>query len=80
MKQPSAGPDSKPASAAPPLKRRGVLIGGGVAAVAGVVAAVASRTQQAPTLTPMAHAKPAPDTDGYRLSQHVLRYYETARV
>ncbi len=80
MKQPSVGPDSKPASAAPPLKRRGVLIGGGVAAVAGVVAAVASRTQQAPDPTTVAHAKPGPDADGYRLSQHVLRYYETARV
>ena len=80
MKLPSTGPDSKPASAAPPLKRRGVLIGSGVAAVAGVVAAVASRTELAPTPALVAHANHLPETDGYRLSQHVLRYYETARV
>jgi len=80
MKHPSAGSDSKSTPAAAPLKRRGVLIGGGVAAVAGVVAAVASRTQQAPAPAVAAPAKPGSDADGYRLSQHVLRYYETARV
>jgi hypothetical protein len=80
MKHQPAGPDPKSVAAAAPLKRRGVLIGTGVAAAASVVAAVASRSLQAPASAPVAQAAPTPDADGYRLSQHVLRYYETARV
>ena len=80
MKHPPARPDPEPAAVAPPLKRRGVLLGTGVAVAAGVAAAVASRTLQSASPEPAAAAKQDESGDGYRLSQHVLRYYETTRV
>ena len=80
MKHPSARPDPEPAAAAPLLKRRGVMLGTGAAVAAGVVAAVASRTLHGAGPEPAAAAKQDRSGDGYRLSQHVLRYYETTRV
>ena len=71
---------SKSAAGASPLKRRGMLFGTGVAALAGVVAAVASRTDSAPAPESVPPASQDVGADGYRLSHHVLRYYETARV
>lgn len=79
MKYPSSDADSKPA-APPAIKRRGMLWGSGVAAAAGVVAAVASRTMPAGSPEPAALAKQDTAAEGYRLSPHVQRYYETARV
>jgi len=63
---------------AKPLKRRGLLLGVGVAGAA----AIAAKT------LPVAPVEPAPAADkpaadragGYQLTQHVLRYYETAKV
>ena len=80
MTRAHAEPDSKGAAAPSPMKRRGLILGTGVAAVAGVAAAVASRTLQSAEPAPAALATPDPEAEGYRLSQHVLRYYETARV
>ena len=78
MKNPPTGADSKTDAA--PLKRRGMLLGTGVAAVAGVAAAVAARTLQSAAPAPVALAPTDEAADGYRASPHVLRYYETARV
>lgn len=63
-----------------PLKRRGMLFGTGAAVAAGVAAAVVSRGLQAPAAEPAAPAAKDDGVDGYRLSQHVLRYYETIRI
>ena len=63
-----------------PLKRRGMLLGVGVTVAAGAVAAVASRTLQTADPEPAVLAKKDEVADGYRLSAHVQRYYETARV
>lgn len=81
MKRPSMqgdpGTGAEPAST---LKRRGVLLGTGAAALAGVAGVVASRS--APTEVPevQANARPEGEADGYRLTAHVKRYYETIRV
>ncbi len=63
---------------AKPLKRRGLLLGAGVA---GAAALAAKSVPFAPSeVTPVA-VKPAPEpSGGYQLTQHVLRYYETAKV
>jgi len=80
MAHPPVEPDSKPLAVASSPRRRGMLLGTGVAAVAGVAAALASRTLQLPAPEPVTLAKQDKDAEGYRLSPHVLRYYETARV
>ena len=81
MKHSLYEPAVQPAPAAPPLlERRGMLLGTGVAAVVGIAAAVTARTLQPASPPPVAMAKPDDGADGYRLSPHVLRYYETTRV
>ena len=69
-------PDSKQK-----LDRRVMLAGaGGVGALA-VAAAALPGAQQAAGAKADAAAKPLPDTAaGYRLTEHVLRYYKTARI
>jgi hypothetical protein len=60
------------------LDRRGLVIGAGVAAGAAIAAVVAHRRSVDPA--PVAAAKPAPaQPDGYRETEHVLRYYQTTR-
>jgi nitrous oxide reductase len=80
MKHQSRVPGPKSAAGAPPLQRRGMLLGTGVAAIAGVAAAVTARTLPATEPTPAAAVPKDTSAEGYRLTQHVLRYYETARV
>jgi hypothetical protein len=64
--------------AATPTRRRGLLLGAGVAGVA-VVAVKALPT--APAEVAAAPVKAAVDEKaGYQLTQHVLRYYETTKV
>ena len=60
--------------------RRGLLLGSGVVAAAGVAAAVGARTLQAAAPEAVAASPKDAAGDGYRLSPHVLRYYETTRV
>lgn len=67
------------APAAPPLKRRGLLIGAGVAGAAAVVANVLPGAADAVT-PPAVVATPPTAGDGYQLTAHVQRYYDTARV
>jgi hypothetical protein len=66
-------------AAASPLTRRNLVAGAGAAGAA--VAAVAL-LPVAPTAAPVAAAEAAADKadEGYRLSEHVQRYYQTARV
>jgi len=61
------------------LGRRGLVVGSGVASAAALAAAVLHRPTAA---TPaVAAVKPAREAgDGYRETQHVLRYYETTRA
>lgn len=77
MKQVSSQPSSQGAS---PVKRRGVLLGGSAVALAGVAATVASRNSEAEVTEARTKARQQDAADGYRLSDHVKRYYETIRV
>ncbi|MDO9094132.1 MAG: formate dehydrogenase [Rubrivivax sp.] len=69
---------SREAVAAAPLSRRTLFAGAGAAGALAAAAAVLPLSQQA---TPVVAAL-APDaaTGGYQLTEHVLRYYQTARV
>jgi hypothetical protein len=73
----SAGP-AKPLPAAHPLKRRGLLIGMGAAGAAAV--AVKALPDAAPQAEPVASGVPQAAAGGYQASEHVMRYYETARA
>lgn len=65
----------------PLLSRRRVFAGAGTA---GALAAAATLMPVSPPASVAVDAdagKPAPDTDGrYQVTQHVLRYYQTAKV
>ncbi len=60
------------------LSRRHVFAGAGTAGALAAVAAVLPRTPQ----PVVAAVKPEPvaQEGGYQLTQHVLKYYQTARV
>jgi hypothetical protein len=73
----NASTAAKPES--PVLNRRtAFLSAGAVGAVA--VAAAALPRMQAPAAVAVAPAEPVVDTGGYRLTDHVQRYYATARI
>ncbi|HJV94719.1 MAG TPA: formate dehydrogenase [Albitalea sp.] len=61
-----------------PLQRRGLLLGAGVAGAA----VLAAKTLPVTTseATPAAATPAADPAGGYQVTQHVLRYYETAKV
>jgi hypothetical protein len=64
----------------PAVSRRGLLAGAGAAGAA-VVAVTALRPAAPVAPTAVAAAEPVADeASGYRLSAHVKRYYQTARV
>ncbi len=63
----------------PQLSRRRVFAGVGAAGALAGVAALASRSET-PAVVAEA-AKPAPEAGGgYQLTEHVKRYYKTAKV
>ena len=64
-------------SAAPKVDRRSVVVGAGVAGAAAIGAAVLHR--QAADVPAAAAAAGAATQDGYQVTPHVLRYYETTR-
>ena len=67
------------AEASNPIDRRKLVLGAGVAGAA-AVAAQAFRPEAA-AVVPVGLAKaPAEAGDGYQVTPHVLRYYETAKV
>lgn len=73
-------PSHPSAPAASPIKRRGVLLGTGAAALAGVAATVAARSGQEEVVEAKAKLRQQDAADGYRLTDHVKRYYETIRI
>jgi hypothetical protein len=70
--------DPRPTSSATPaLSRRTLFAGAGTAGALAAVAAVLPGKQADEAL---AAASPADASPGYRLTEHVKRYYQTARV
>ena len=60
------------------LSRRHVFAGAGTAGALAVVATVLPRTAQPVAVA--ATTGPVVQESGYQVTQHVLRYYQTARV
>lgn len=61
-----------------PVGRRGLVVGAGVAGVAAVAAAVLTR--RGAEALPVSKPKPARVAgEGYRETEHVLRYYDSTR-
>ena len=61
-------------------KRRHLIAGAGTAGALAAGAALVPLAPQ-PAAGPLADAKPPTDgKTGYRLTDHVLRYYQTARI
>ncbi|GIX23507.1 MULTISPECIES: hypothetical protein [Caldimonas] len=61
-----------------PLSRRRLFAGAGSIAAAAAVASVVPMREEPPAAAP---SEPQPDRRaGYRLTEHVQRYYQTARV
>lgn len=61
------------------LSRRLALAGAGTAGALAAVAAVLPGAQSAATTAAVPQAEPA-KADGYQLTAHVQRYYQTARI
>ena len=79
--KPSQVPTTSPAapdSQAQPLGRRRVVVGAGVAAGAALAAAALPGKREATAQAADATAARQP-ADGYRLTEHIRRYYETTR-
>jgi hypothetical protein len=64
--------------ASPKLARRNFLFALGVAGTG--AAAIAARTFMAPGIAPQGDAVAPSSRDGYALSDHIRRYYRTARI
>ena len=60
------------------LSRRTLFAGAGTAGALAAVAALLPRGEPAPAA--VAAVVAPPQADGYRLTEHVKRYYQTARV
>jgi hypothetical protein len=74
-KKPSLPQASSPA--ATPVSRRTLFAGAGAAGAVAVVASALPLTRQA---APLVVGTAPAAADGYQLSEHVQRYYQTARV
>jgi hypothetical protein len=59
--------------------RRQLVVGAGVAAGAALVAVALKQRVEGPPAVAGAKSGPA-SADGYRLTDHILRYYETTRT
>lgn len=62
-----------------PLSRRHVFVGAGTAGALAAVAAVLPKSQPAAVVESVAEVL-TPQPTGYQLTEHVQRYYQTARV
>ena len=71
--------DPRPTNPPTALSRRHLFAGAGTA---GALAAAAVALPLVPTAPPTANTDPTPQPQGggYRLSAHVQRYYQTAKV
>lgn len=74
MSQPNPSRDSR----TPALSRRTVFAGAGVVGAAAAAAAVLPGVVAPPAAAVAATAAPA--AGGYQLTEHVRRYYQTAKV
>lgn len=74
----STSPDSS--VPAPRRDRRNLVIGAGVAGVAAVAAQTVYRNGAVVPANAVASATVAETGEGYQVTPHVLRYYETAKV
>lgn len=72
-----AVPETKP-SRRTDLQRRGFLLTWGVGGVGAAV--VAARTLGGDAIEPGAAREPDADSPGYAMTDHVRRYYRTAKV
>ena len=71
--------DPRPAEPTPPaLSRRTLFAGAGTVGALAAAAAVMPGTKSVPAVA--ASAADAAEGDGYRLTEHVKRYYQTTRV
>ena len=81
---PSRGSLPASASSAPsasqPVGRRRLLVGAGVAGAAAVAAGVAHRAAVDAPVAAADAPKEAAGGEGYRLTPHVRRYYETTKA
>jgi hypothetical protein len=77
MKSSTVRPISPGSEASPTVRRRQVFAG---AAGVGTLAAAAALLPQAEPAAPAATAATEPPDGGYRLTEHIQRYYQTARV
>jgi len=80
MKPKSSRRADLPAAESAPVVRRGVLAGVGVAAGAAVAAHLVSRAGTAPESAAAPTGTKADEGQGYRLTAHVRRYYETTKA
>ena len=71
-------PPVAPAASGPQPKRRQLIVGAGVAAGAAIAATALRQHREAPAA--VAAVEPATPASGYRLTDHVRRYYETTRT
>lgn len=63
------------------LSRRRLFVGAGAAGAAGALAVAASAVSAPEEVTSVAAGAEGDDSQGgYRLTPHVLRYYQTAKV
>lgn len=69
-------PDKSPSSA---LSRRQVFAGAGAVGALAAAAAVV-HAPAVPEVQAQADTSPEVDDQGYRLTEHIKRYYQTARV
>ncbi|HUP08988.1 MAG TPA: formate dehydrogenase [Caldimonas sp.] len=79
MKPTSSSRADAPAREPAPVARRRIMAGAGVAAGAAVVAHLVSRSDPAPEPAAATGTKPE-EGQGYRLTAHVQRYYETTKA
>ena len=79
MKNPSRDAQSVTPASDPLPKRRQLVVGAGVAAGAAIAAATLKQKVEAPAEVAKAAAD-TPAASGYRLTDHVRRYYETTRT
>jgi len=75
----SRSPTTTVAPAGAQLDRRDLVVGAGVAAAAALAAAALHRQAVQTPVASTAKAAPPP-ADGYQETEHVLRYYQTARA
>ena len=78
-KSTSVSTAAKAGTPAAGVGRRNLVVGAGAAGAA-AVGAYSLRTGGVATPAPVATAAAQQAGDGYQVTQHVLRYYETAKV